>query len=120
MRKGKIAAQAAHASMGILLNMCEETEDPYFKINFFRFGVERDSAFHKWLTGRFTKICVYVDCESDLLDIYQKAHQAKLPCSLIRDAGLTEFGGVPTYTCVGIGPAEPEKIDQITGHLPLY
>jgi len=42
-----------------------------------------------------------------------------LPCSIITDAGDTEFHGVPTKTTVGIGPDESEKIDVITGNLKL-
>jgi PTH2 family peptidyl-tRNA hydrolase len=33
--------------------------------------------------------------------------------------GKTEFNGVPTKTCLGIGPAKAEKIDKITGDLKL-
>lgn len=34
---------------------------------------------------------------------------------MIRDAGKTEFKGVPTRTAVAIGPAPVEAIDLITG-----
>ena len=44
---------------------------------------------------------------------------AGLNRSLIQDAGLTEFKGIPTLTCCAIGPNESEKIDLITGSLQL-
>jgi PTH2 family peptidyl-tRNA hydrolase len=72
-----------------------------------------------WLNDIYTKVCVYVNSEQELLDIYNKAKEANIPCSLIQDCGLTEFGGVPTYTCVAVGPDWNDKINEITGHLPL-
>lgn len=33
--------------------------------------------------------------------------------------GKTEFHGVPTRTCLAIGPDDSEKIDAITGQLQL-
>ncbi len=72
----------------------------------------------EWLTGKFTKICVFVNSEQELLDIYNQALVSGIPCSLIKDAGLTEFKE-PTYTAVAIGPDFPDKIDPITKHLPL-
>lgn len=38
---------------------------------------------------------------------------------LVKQYGFTEFHSVPTYTALAIGPAESEKIDEITGHLKL-
>jgi PTH2 family peptidyl-tRNA hydrolase len=72
-----------------------------------------------WLADKFTKIVVRVESEQELFDIYNKAQAAKLIVSLIQDAGLTEFGGVPTYTCIAIGPAKDEELGPITGHLKL-
>jgi PTH2 family peptidyl-tRNA hydrolase len=72
-----------------------------------------------WLTVSFAKICVYVTSEKELLEIYDAALEEGLPRALITDSGKTEFHGVPTNTCIAIGPAEAKKIDVVTGHLPL-
>jgi PTH2 family peptidyl-tRNA hydrolase len=39
---------------------------------------------------------------------------------LITDRGLTEFGGVPTRTCLAVGPDYDDLIDPVTGGLELY
>lgn len=112
MRKGKMIAQGAHASLGAVLIL----QDP---------GNRRDAtkevyaAFDQWINGTFTKICVSVNSEQELMEIFGKANQAKLPVKLITDAGNTEFHGVPTRTCLAIGPAWADDIDKITGDLPL-
>jgi len=113
VRKGKMMAQAAHASLAIVLDAMRQDD------NTFNFKIAKDSPWDKWLNGRFTKICVYCKDERELLEIYQKAKGAKIPSVLITDAGLTEFNGVPTKTCVGIGHYWPKEIDEITGNLPL-
>jgi len=113
MRKGKIAAQASHASLGAILNYQVNTEQDLMMLNIDHPPVK------EWLNGRFTKVCVSVDSEEELIDIYMKAMHNKVNVKLIKDAGLTEFGGVPTYTCLAIGPDYPENIDKITGHLKL-
>ncbi len=102
MRRGKECAQCCHASMKATL---ENMDHPDVK---------------KWLKESFAKIVVRVDSEEELKEIYQKALNANLVCSLIQDAGRTEFHGVPTYTTVAVGPADDDRIDQITGHLKLY
>jgi PTH2 family peptidyl-tRNA hydrolase len=102
MRKGKMVAQGAHASMKAVLD----------------YGTDN---FHvkPWLESKFKKICVQVDSELELLELYNRALDRDIPCALIRDAGLTEFDGVPTLTCVAIGPAHEDHIDPITGDLKL-
>lgn len=130
MRKGKMVAQGAHASMAVLVNLLEE-RSTYSEPNGSDFDVlGEDGLFlsadnfgynliQTWLEGKFTKICVSVNSEQELIEIYNKAKEANILCSLIKDAGLTEFGGVPTYTAVAIGPDIPEVIDPLTKHLPL-
>ena len=113
MRKGKIAAQASHASWATLLNRGTIHEGTK------TLTIPLTQEMMAWFKVRFTKICCYVESEAALIEIYELARAKGLPCSLIRDAGLTEFGGVPTYTAVGIGPELATNIDPITGHLPL-
>jgi len=123
MRTGKAVAQGAHASLAILTNNLIGYPFVWYK---FPLKVVRFLGlffFHKpfrvWHTGRFTKICVYVKTEQELKDIYNKAKSKGILCSLITDAGLTEFRGIPTLTAAGIGPDESSKINEVTGHLPL-
>ena len=117
MRKGKMIAQGSHASLGSLLKMARREESRAgVKIEF---NFPADSVLDKWLNGVFTKVCVYVESEQDLDEIKAKCEAAGIPNSLILDAGLTEFHGVPTKTCLGIGPWWSSEIDKITGSLPL-
>ena len=111
MRKGKMVAQGAHASMRAILNLARREGDSLV--------IPLDARSEPWLCGRFKKICVSVNSESELLELHRQALAANLITSLIQDAGLTEFGGIPTYTAVAIGPDEGDKIDQLTGQLAL-
>jgi PTH2 family peptidyl-tRNA hydrolase len=106
---GKFAGQVAHACMkdllhkwtsGVTPDSCTEEEKSYY-------------------LGIFTKIVVGVDSEAELNDIYEKAKLSGLNVHMIVDKGLTVFKGVPTKTCLAIGPHYPEKLDPITGHLKL-
>ena len=112
MRKGKLVAQGAHASMGAILSLCKQDGD--------KLVLEMDERVKPWLTGRFKKICVYVNSEEELLQIYNTALTKGLVCTIIKDSGLTEFNGVPTLTAVAVGPDREDKIDEVTKHLPLF
>lgn len=118
MRKGKMIAQGAHASMAAVIQLAEVTGEDGNSV-FRTFDIELGSALDDWLNGSFTKICLSVNSEEELHKVYAEAHNKGLICSLIKDAGRTEFGGVPTYTCCAIGPAWADEIDPITGHLSL-
>lgn len=121
MRRGKECAQAAHASISFLTTATQRVDDS--------FDESDSSSLHQawlskeaveWLGDGFTKVCVRVDSEKELMEIWLKARQAKLEVHLITDSGKTEFLGVPTRTCLAIGPNKAEDIDKITGHLKLY
>jgi len=107
MRRGKEIAQGAHAAMAFLVKKALRKEDLT--------DVER-----AWLEGLFTKVCVRVDSDEALLSVARAAQDAGLHVEVITDAGKTEFGGVPTRTCLAIGPDLPSKIDSVTGALELY
>jgi PTH2 family peptidyl-tRNA hydrolase len=119
MRKGKIGAQCAHASMKVLLDRMQVEDDGSG-------GVTRclhhraDEPLGLWLSARFTKVCVYVESEAALVEVHEAALAAGLPAALIVDSGRTEFGGVPTRTVVAVGPAWADEVDAVTGALPLY
>ena len=125
MRKGKMIAQGAHASLKVILDMMSTYDptkspkptDENYTVKLLM--VDNDSPLDQWLSGSFTKICLYVNSEEELLNIYEDCKQHKLPVALITDSGRTEFNGVPTKTCLAIGPAEDSAIDLITGDLKL-
>lgn len=102
LSKGKIAAQAGHAAV----SAAEEARKHH------------RSWWMAWLDEGQCKITVKVKSEKELRELEKQAKELDLPYALIIDRGLTE---VPpgTITCLGIGPAPSEKVDKITGGLPL-
>ena len=65
------------------------------------------------------KVVVKGSNESTLRQLQQHARDIGLTNSLVSDAGLTE-GPPGTITCLGVGPANDSKIDEITGNLSLF
>jgi PTH2 family peptidyl-tRNA hydrolase len=111
MRRGKQIAQGSHASMSFLCRHLQKN----VSVSLSDFNEDQRA----WLTGSFAKICVRVNSEDELMEIYHKAVEAGLEVHLITDSGKTEFHGQPTRTCLAIGTDASEKIDPITGHLEL-
>ena len=121
MRKGKMIAQGAHASLAILLDRFlgpHEMRGIDLPIGV-NTVLEMDEPLYEWVTKSFKKIVVGAESLHECVQAYQAAKKLGIPCSLIEDKGLTEFGGEVTITCCAIGPDDPEKIDKITGHLKL-
>ena len=58
----------------------EEDDDVTFTLKTKAF-----SPLYEWINGQFTKICLYVESEKELLDIYEEAKQKGLICSSILD-----------------------------------
>ncbi|PIN74722.1 aminoacyl-tRNA hydrolase [Candidatus Woesearchaeota archaeon CG10_big_fil_rev_8_21_14_0_10_37_12] len=99
LSKGKMAAQASHASVDAVLKSDE-------------------TLVKKWKQQGMPKIVLKVDNEKELIKYFQKTKDEGLIAVLITDAGHTHIAP-GTKTCVGIGPDDEEKIDQITGELKL-
>ena len=119
-RTGKLIAQGAHASMKVFLDSGGEVHESYNPdLPPYCIDVFLTPQMAEWVNGKFTKICVRATSEEQLVALYQQAVDAGLPCALIEDAGATEFHGVPTKTCIAIGPADAAEIDRITGDLKL-
>lgn len=103
MRRGKMIAQGGHAAIAFMIK------------NKFNLSAEEI----EWIASGQTKICLQVDSEMKLLELFMAAKKVNLTANIIQDTGKTEFGGVPTYTCLAIGPNKAEEIDKLTGDLKL-
>ena len=130
IRKGKFGAQCAHASLGALLKLFNVYKQEPIRVGSYeaepgQIQYEYSTVFKEksvlddWLNGKFTKVVVSVDSDEELVALNKALDDTFIPHALITDAGLTEFHGVPTNTCLGIGPYVAEEIDKFTGHLPL-
>lgn len=122
---GKLMAQTAHASVAAILKLghmdLPPTEEPQALNYVIPIACdEQGKALLHWMTKSFPKVTLECKNAVQLKKLYDQAVEAGLPCSYIEDLGRTEFGGVPTPTCVAIGPAPREVINLITKRLRLY
>lgn len=125
MRKGKIAAQAGHACIeAVLMALTKENlindivmTDEGMMLNT---DGKENTPLSDWFNYGCAKICVYVDSEEELLSIEAKAKERDVIAAVITDAGMTEFHGNPTKTCLALEPLPAEVADELTGDLPLY
>ena len=126
MRKGKIAAQASHAAVEAVLKailnegragQLRPTPEGWVYLDA---PEGQESPLTDWFRYGMAKICVYVDSEEELLELNRRAGEAGVTTALIRDAGMTEFHGQPTYTALAFEPLAAERADELTGGLPLY
>ncbi len=102
MSTGKKVAQACHAAVQAVENA--RRIEPFI--------------FQKWMEEGMKKIALKVTTEEELIEVYNEGLRAKLPCSLIRDAGLTEIPA-GSITAVAIGPGPSQDVDKITAKLKL-
>ena len=104
MSTGKLAAQAAHASLESALKVMKH--DSIFKTN----------IFDSWKKEGGKKVVLRVESESALKKLEADCIKLGLKSALIKDAGLTEIPA-GTLTALGIGPDDEKKVDRITGNL---
>lgn len=97
--KGKMAAQVAHAAVEAAVK-------------------SSDTKVDEWLGQGQKKVVLKVADEKTMLQYVNKAKTEKLVAAVITDAGKTVVAP-GTKTCVGIGPDDEEKIDKVTGDLPM-
>jgi len=124
MRRGKIISQCCHASMKVLLDrsfryFTPETKSGEVKTLHYQLSMTKDEPLYEWLEGKFTKIVVYCNMESELKEVEVQCHYNQIPYATITDFGLTEFHGKLTDTCVAVGPWHSDEIDKITGDFKL-
>lgn len=102
LSRGKLAAQAGHAAVSAAQNAF----------------INHKKWWDSWLYEGQCKIAVKVANEKELIQLKKAAEDLDLPNALIIDRGLTE---IPegTVTCLGIGPAPENRVNQLTGKLKL-
>jgi peptidyl-tRNA hydrolase, PTH2 family len=116
MRRGKEIAQGAHAASAWLADRVLQGMTSNGTVD----HVALSAAERSWLKSSFRKVTVKVNSEEELMAVYQTASEAGLVVRLVTDRGLTEFGGVPTRTCLAVGPDYDDLVDPVTGDLELY
>jgi peptidyl-tRNA hydrolase, PTH2 family len=100
--RGKIAVQCSHAAV----SAAEEARTRF------------PQWWRPWLEEGQRKIALKVPDLETLLHLENAARRNRLPVYLVRDKGLTQVPA-DTVTCVGIGPAPTDLVDNLTGDLPL-
>ena len=125
MRKGKIAAQAGHACIdAVLMALCKEGRMNDFEMTADGLALKQtdkvSTPLSDWFLYGCAKVCVYVDSEQALLEIAKMAGERGIIAAVITDAGMTEFHGEPTKTCLALEPLPAYVADELTGNLPLY
>jgi len=102
MGRGKLAAQVSHASLSA-----------YQKA----LNIDMDVA-KEWVREGQKKVVLKIEGLDELLEQFELAKMEGIPCELIRDAGHTQIEP-GTVTCVGIGPWDEKKLDELYGKLKL-
>lgn len=93
MRKGKMAAQVAHAAMKLFLEIMEKKGNTYF------LRKENLSELKNWINNEMPINIAFVTGVEGI----DLCLNLNYPFSKIIDRGLTEFGGVHTLTCAAQG-----------------
>lgn len=118
MNVGKIAAQVAHAASLFLLRRLSKPvgeNDLQISPPFTDEQIDwlmRDPEIPHWGFGGMTKVVVQVASLFELEGLIVSALE-RVECHTVTDRTL----GVPT--CTAFGPDKVDKVDAITGHLPL-
>ena len=105
MDTGKISSQAGHAYLGAFINANSDLQKEYHT---------------EFPEHPGTKVCLTAKNLEQLLRAKEQAEAAGIPAYLVTDSGCANFfGGEPTITALGIGPATKSKINHITKRFRL-
>ena len=103
---GKIAAQVAHAAVGLVEKINDKGKS-YYK-----------QALEHWSEFGAKKIVLRVKDLDELKAVHKLCKKQKIPSCMISDAGHTQVDP-GTVTVLGIGPEDSEKLDKVTGQFKL-
>ena len=111
MSKGKMVAQGSHASLACITNRVKAANEMNLRLT--------DEEL-EWFNDSFTKICLGIKSEEELLEIYNKLKDLGINVVLITDNKLSLRDENPVHTCIGIGPCDELKVKDIIGHLKVF
>ncbi|MDP9457695.1 MAG: aminoacyl-tRNA hydrolase [Actinobacteria bacterium] len=97
--RGKLAAQVAHAAVASFLEAGEEAKE-------------------LWLADGMPKVVLESPDAAYLRRLETAAEERGIPARSVTDAGKTVIPA-ETTTCLGLGPAPEEALDELTGELKL-
>lgn len=113
MKKGKMAAQVAAASMQFIL----ENDDSKRGLEF---HVELSEDEAAWLRGQHKKIILSVNSQFELEQLIFKGKMLGIPVYPIIDNDPADVDECKTLTCAAFGPATDDWLDKLTGSLALF
>ncbi|GAB5367398.1 hypothetical protein AAMO2058_001226700 [Amorphochlora amoebiformis] len=102
MGTGKIAAQAAHGAVAMVMKMMS-TSSKHLDL---------------WIREGQKKICLKINSEEKLEELKRSAVKLGIPQTSIQDAGKTQVKA-GTTTVLVVGPAPSKDVDKVTGNLKL-
>ena len=111
MNKGKIGAQCGHAAEYFMFDQMT------WKGN--TASITFTTAEVEWIKSSHAKVVLGAKDEAEFTAVVELARRAGVNVHTVTDAGRTKFHGVPTMTCAAFGPDYVDRLDPITGHLPL-
>ncbi len=103
---GKIAAQVAHAAVGLVEKITEKGTTYYKK------------ALEHWNEYGAKKIVLRAKDLEELKKVQKLCKKRKIPCTMISDAGHTQVDP-GTVTVLGVGVEDSEILNKITGEYKL-
>ena len=106
MGAGKIAAQVAHAAIGLYDDIFEEENE------------QQKILLNDWFNSGQKKIVLKADNLNLMLEVVNQCKKLKLQYCMITDAGHTQIPA-GSVTVLGIGPDIGERINQVTGNFKL-
>ncbi|KAK2780249.1 mitochondrial peptidyl-trna hydrolase [Colletotrichum kahawae] len=110
MTKGKMAAQASHATLACYKSLSKAaTRDP---------SSAAAKILSRWERLGQAKIAVQIKDQNEMLELMGKARSLGITAEVIADAGRTQIEA-GSLTVLGVGPAPKSLVDQVTSHLKL-
>jgi len=102
MKTGKIAAQCAHAAVGVYSYLIKR----------------KPHILEPWASQGQAKIALRAPNLDDIHALEKKARDIGLPTYIVQDAGRTQVEP-GSETVLAIGPGPVDVVDSVTGHLKL-